>query len=609
MDIFSQKINTTELRKCQREAYLKITDHYSKSSTDRSALIQLPTGTGKSALIAIFPFGLAKKKILILTPSVKLAKQIEADLDIIKNESGNIYKRFSLLEDTVLSSLELYVLRLEGTVNQSDIQEHQILIANYQQLQDLEKWFKTEKDAVDLIIIDEAHHQEANTYQEIINFFDKSKIIGLTATPFRSDGKKVEGNIIYKYHFHEAIKDGVIRNIKIVNVSPKEVELSFTDDGSQTYTLEQILELKEEAWFNKGIALSPDCCNSIAQKAKEKLEELKSEFPNSKHQIIAAAISKRHAREYVKPAFERLGLSVGMVSSDPQDKITNDKTFEDLKYGRIEVIIHIGMLGEGFDHPPLGVAAIFRPYKSLNPYIQFLGRVLRRNDETSHCFVVSHIGLNQIKRFQEFKMFDYEDQKFLEELFAENTEDSFISDSEKGREKVASAGNDEQLSIREIGDDVVNFESQFLSPEKEVNTLIGQVEQLSPEQKKLFFEKFGIDVKDTKVVLGKKTNRVKPVDKRKASRNLLNEKEKSITVDILKELSLKTHNRDFNPLYTNLVWVKKKVSKEVNKKLNIKNNQRKTIDNQSFENAEQSGLLKDVEKECLDYFRGKLANK
>lgn len=609
MDTFSHKINTTELRKCQREAYLKITDHYSKPSADRSALLQLPTGTGKSALIAIFPFGLAKKKILILTPSVKLAKQIEADLDIIKNESGNIYKRFSLLEDTVLNSLELYVLRLEGTVNQSDIQEHQILIANYQQLQDLEKWFKTEKDAVDLIIIDEAHHQEANTYQEIIKFFDKSKIIGLTATPFRSDGKKVEGNIIYKYHFHEAIKDGVIRNIKIVNVSPKEVELSFTDDGSKTYTLEQILELKEEAWFNKGIALSPDCCNSIAQKAKEKLEELKSEFPNSKHQIIAAAISKRHAREYVKPAFERLGLSVGMVSSDPQDKITNDKTFEDLKYGRIEVIIHIGMLGEGFDHPPLGVAAIFRPYKSLNPYIQFLGRVLRRNDETSHCFVVSHIGLNQIKRFQEFKMFDYEDQKFLEELFAENTEDSFISDSENSRKKEAGAGTDEQLSIREIGDDVVNFESQFLSPEKEVSTLIGQVEQLSPEQKKLFFEKFGIDVKDTQVVLGKKTNRIKPVDKRKASRNLLNEKEKSITVDILKELSLKTHNRDFNPLYTNLVWVKKKVSKEVNKKLNIKNNQRKTIDNQSFENAEQNGLLKDVEKECLDYFRGKLANK
>ena len=609
MSIFSHTISTTELRKCQKEACAKILEHYAKSNADRSALLQLPTGTGKSALIAIAPFGIAQKKVLILTPSVKLAKQIESDLDIINNASGNIYKKFSLLDDTTLSSLEIYVLRLEGTVNQSDIQEHQILIANYHQLQDIEKWFKTEKDAVDLIIIDEAHHQEANTYQEIINFFDKSKIIGLTATPFRSDGKKVEGNIIYKYHFHEAIKDGVIRNIKIVNVSPKEVELSFTDNGSQTYTLEQILELKDEAWFNRGIALSPDCCNSIEQKAKEKLEELKAEFPNTKHQIIAAAISKRHAREFVKPAFERLGLSVGMVSSDPQDKITNDKTFEDLKYGRIEVIVHIGMLGEGFDHPPLGVAAIFRPYKSLNPYIQFLGRVLRRNDETSHCFVVSHIGLNQIKRFQEFKLFDYEDRKFLEELFAENTEDTFVDDKNGGREKEVSAEPQEQLSIREIGDDVVNFESQFLSPENGINTLVGQVEQLSPEQKKSFFERFGIDVKDTKVVFGKKIKRIKPVDKRKASRNLLNEKEKSITVDILKTLSLKPYDRNFNPLYKNLAWVKKKVSKEVNKKLGIKNNQRKTIDNAAFENAEKSGLLKNVGKECSEYFREKLATK
>jgi len=608
MDNFSQQIKTDELRKCQREAYSKILEHFSKPQAERSILVQLPTGTGKSALIAIAPFGLAKKKVLVLTPNVKLAKQIESDLDIINNTSGNIYKKLSLIETNTLSTLELYVLRLEGTVSQSDIAEHQILIANYQQLQDIEKWFKNEKEAVDLIIIDEAHHQEANTYQEIIKFFDKSKIIGLTATPFRSDGKKVEGNIIYKYHFHEAIKDGVIRNIKIINVSPQEVELSFTDDGSKIYSLEQILELKDEAWFNRGIALSPDCCGSIAQKAKEKLEELKAEFPNTKHQIIASAISKRHAREFVKPAFEKLGLKVGLVSSDAQDVATNDKVFDDLKYGKIEVIIHIGMLGEGFDHPPLGVAAIFRPYKSLNPYIQFLGRVIRRNDETSHCFVVSHIGLNQIKRFQEFKMFDYEDQKFLEELFTEkDTDDSFVKDGNKSGEKRDS--EEEQLSIREVGDDVVNFESQFLSPENGIEKLVGQVKQLSPEEKKSFFEKFGINVEDTELSVGKKVKRIKPVDKRKASRNLLNEKEKSITVDILKKLSLKTHDRNFNPLYTNLAWVKKKVSKEVNKKLSIKKNQRKTIDNTAFDGIEKNGLLKDVSSKCLQYFQNKLNEK
>jgi len=126
---------------------------------------------------------------------------------------------------------------------------------------------------------------------------------------------------------------------------------------------------------------------------------------------------------------------------------------------------------------------------------------------------------------------------------------------------------------------------------------------------KSFFEKFGIDVADTELSVGKKVKRIKPVDKRKASRNLLNEKEKSITVDILKKLSLKTHDRNFNPLYTNLAWVKKKVSKEVNKKLSIKKNQRKTIDNTAFDGIEKNGLLKDVSSECLQYFQNKLNEK
>ena len=75
--------------------------------------------------------------------------------------------------------------------------------------------------------------------------------------------------------------------------------------------------MKEEAWFRRGIALSQDCCDSIARKAYEKLGQLKKDYPNSSHQIIAASMSIRHAREFVKPAFEKLGLKVGLVSSEP----------------------------------------------------------------------------------------------------------------------------------------------------------------------------------------------------------------------------------------------------------------------------------------------------
>ena len=60
----------------------------------------------------------------------------------------------------------------------------------------------------------------------------------------------------------------------------------------------------------------------------------------------------------------------------------------------------VQMLGEGFDHPPLSVAAIFRPFRSLSPYIQFVGRVMRVVHENkpdhpdNHGYIVSHVGLS-----------------------------------------------------------------------------------------------------------------------------------------------------------------------------------------------------------------------
>ena len=55
------------------------------------------------------------------------------------------------------------------------------------------------------------------------------------------------------------------------------------------------------------------------------------------------------------------------------------RLLRDLREGLLDVIVQVQMLGEGFDHPPLSVAAIFRPYRSLSPYIQFVGRVMRVN--------------------------------------------------------------------------------------------------------------------------------------------------------------------------------------------------------------------------------------
>lgn len=602
---FNLKPNTSKLRDCQSGAYEAILKHFSVSGAKKHILVQLPTGTGKSALIAIMPFGLANKKVLVLAPNLTLAKQLETDLEHVNHPESSTYKKRVIFTDDELNDLEVYALRLEDSVNFRDIEDHQIIVANYQQLNDIEKWFKGRQDMIDLIIIDEAHHQKADTYQEIIKFFTDAKIVGLTATPFRSDGQKVDGTNIYTYHFRDAIKNGYIRNIKVSNVSPEEIELSFSDNKNQKYKLEDIVKMKEEAWFRRGIALSQDCCDSIARKAHEKVEQLKKDFPNCSHQIIASSMSIRHAREFVKPSFEKLGLKVGLVSSE--HSTTNDETITKLQHGKIDVIINVGMLGEGFDHNKLGVAAIFRPYATLNPYIQFVGRVIRANDDCKHCYVVSHLGLNQARRFDEFKLFDSDDKEFLQELLSEedrlrrakSEDESFIeteNDSSDGQTQ-------DTLKIKELGSDVMDFESQFVKNDDRIVRVEQAIQKLSEDEKQTLFGKLGIQYDS---VSTKKRRKTRPVDERKAAKSQLNEKEKSIATDVLKALGLKHKGRNFNKMFENFAWVKKKVSKLVNEKMSIDKDARKELSLQQIQSFISDGKLETVKVECEQYFREKL---
>ncbi|EPL3585798.1 DEAD/DEAH box helicase, partial [Klebsiella pneumoniae] len=372
----------------------------------------------------------------------------------------------------------------------------------------------------------------------------------------------------------------------------------FNDKDGKEYSLEDILKLKEEAWFRRGIALSQDCCDSIASKSFEKLLELRDSYPNDTHQIIAAAISKRHAREFVKPAFERLGLKVGLVSTEEKN---NDVTLRNLKQGKIDVIVNIGMLGEGFDHKPLGVAAIFRPFASLNPYIQFLGRVIRENGSTKNCWVVSHLGLNQISRFKEFKLFDSDDKEILERLLSGNNnegvggESSFIDTQERSSIEV---------QISEIGNNLVEFNEDYVDLSK-VDKIEKAIERLNESEARELLARLGFDANSINAVTTLK-KRVKPINKKRAAQSRLNEASKSIAVDILSVLGLGMYARDFNPLNKNFVWVKTKVDREINKKLGIKQAERKKVTNAQYDEFAERGELNLIKESCLAYFKGKL---
>lgn len=90
--------------------------------------------------------------------------------------------------------------------------------------------------------------------------------------------------------------------------------------------------------------------------------------------------------------------------------------------GSLDAVVQVQMLGEGADYPTLSVAAIFRRFRHLVPYVQFVDRTMRvikqdsPGDRDNRGFVVSHVGLNVDRWWQELRSIDDYDQLFFQEI-------------------------------------------------------------------------------------------------------------------------------------------------------------------------------------------------
>lgn len=400
-----------QLREPQKEAYQAAVEHFARQKTP--AIIQLPVGCGKTGVAAILPFGMSHKRTLIIAPNTTIREGLYADLNI--SNASCFWKKAGVLDSFTSGPFTALV---DGPkANMDDCVNSHIVVANIQQLaSSADRWLSQfPHDFFDLVIIDEGHHVAAESWQKVVRSFPQARFVSLTATPFRADNKELLGELIYRYPFARAMLNGYIKHI--VSASAHPAEITFTARGeTETYTLEQIRELKEEAWFRRGVALSDECNRHIAEKAVEKLQSLRAAtgFP---HQIAASAMSIDHS-DQLRAIFQEMSLQAETIHSNLPDE-RKAAVLAKLRNNQIDVIVQVAMLGEGFDHPPLSVAAIFRPYRSLSPYIQFVGRVMRTvdlndpNSPNNQGFVVSHVGLNNEEQWDEFRDLDGPDQQIV----------------------------------------------------------------------------------------------------------------------------------------------------------------------------------------------------
>jgi len=406
------------LREPQKDAHRAVREHFAK--VDTPAILQIPVGCGKTGIMATLPFGIAEGRALVVTPNLIIRKGVANALDIASPEC--FWAKMRVLED--FQAGPYFAVLDSAEANIHDCTESHFVVTNIQQLaSSADRWLpQFPPNFFDFILVDEGHHAAAASWQKVFRRFPGAKVVSLTATPFRSDEQPLEGDVIYRYPFARAMMNGFIKQIQSRSVAPE--ELSFTFEGdTRRHSLDEVLELREEQWFRRGVALSPECNRHIAEASIQKCNRLRART-GLPHQIIAAACSVDHARQ-VRGIYEECGYRAAEIHSEmPEEE--RDAVIDRLRVNQLDCIVQVQMLGEGFDHPRLSVAAVFRPFRSLAPYIQFVGRIMRvvMQNQPDHPdnvgYVVSHVGLNNEERWDEFRELDLEDQRLIHEWLSDN---------------------------------------------------------------------------------------------------------------------------------------------------------------------------------------------
>ena len=205
----------SDLRIPQVEGWSRSREHFGSSS--EHAILQIPVGCGKTGLMALLPFKLAQGRVLIVVPNLEIRRGISTAFDIAG--TGCFWTSARVLTDT---SRGPYAAVLDGRdANIHDCEESHVVVTNIQQLASrADRWLPAfSDDFFDLIMVDEGHHNVAPSWERVFERFPNAKVISLTATPFRSDGRTIAGRVVYTYPFRTAMVQGYIKHMTAVNVA------------------------------------------------------------------------------------------------------------------------------------------------------------------------------------------------------------------------------------------------------------------------------------------------------------------------------------------------------------------------------------------------------
>lgn len=233
------------------------------------------------------------------------------------------------------------------------------------------------RKAFEYIVIDEFHHAVAQSYSELIEYFQPKFLLGLTATPERMDNKDVfalcDYNVMYEVRLYDAINKGWLVPFRYYGIYDSLVDYSNIEYKNGRYNERQ---LEEALMINRRADLI-----------------FKNYKKYSSRRAMGFCASRNHAIYMAKYFSENGVKSCAVISGDQLDYCMDRReAIEKLHRREIDIIFAVDMFNEGVDIPSLELIMFLRPTESHTIFLQQLGRGLRKSRGKEYVIVLDFIG-------------------------------------------------------------------------------------------------------------------------------------------------------------------------------------------------------------------------
>jgi superfamily II DNA or RNA helicase/SAM-dependent methyltransferase/SOS-response transcriptional repressor LexA len=316
----------------------------------RRGVVVLATGLGKTWLAAFDAVQLGARRVLFVAHREEILAQAAATFVRIRPRA-----------------------RVGYYMGRSRDSEVDVLCASVQTLARAEHLEQFSPQHFDYVVVDEFHHAAAATYRRLLSHFAPSFLLGLTATPDRTDQSDIlslcDDNLVYGCHLFEGITAGLLAPFHYYGI------------------LDESVDYREVPWRNG--RFDPEALsNKLATlaRARHALSEWRQ---RAQQRTLAFCVSIRHA-EFMVDQFTRAGVACAAVYAG--SALGRAQALERLEAGDVQVLFTVDLFNEGVDLPGIDTVMLLRPTESKILFLQQLGRGLRRSEGKTHLVVLDFIG-------------------------------------------------------------------------------------------------------------------------------------------------------------------------------------------------------------------------